>query len=146
MTFTWHLHYNLHYIYITFTLHLQYIYNTFTLHLHYIYITFTLHLHDIYMTFTWHLHDIYMTFTLHLHYICITFALQLHYSYITYIIINYIMIQHPNIQTRTWIWFSPGVPSKVKTSKDRRINENNFKQFPRHHMHLQHSTTISAII
>ena len=39
----------IHYIYITFTLHLHYIHITFTLHSHYIYITFTLHLHYIYI-------------------------------------------------------------------------------------------------
>ena len=44
----------IHYIYITFTLHLHYIYTTFTLHLHYIHTTFTLQSHYIHTTFTLH--------------------------------------------------------------------------------------------
>ena len=74
----------IHYIYITFTLHLHYIYITFTLHLHYIYITFTLHLHYIYTTFTLHLHYINTTLTLHSHYIHTTFTLHSHYIHIIF--------------------------------------------------------------
>jgi len=57
----------IHYIYITFTLHLHYIHTTFTLHSHYIHTTFTLHSHYIHTTFTLHSHYIHTTFTLHLH-------------------------------------------------------------------------------
>ena len=39
----------IHYIYITFTLHLHYIHATFTLHSQYIHTTFTLHLQYIYI-------------------------------------------------------------------------------------------------
>jgi len=42
--------YNLHIDYIDFSIH--YIYITYTVHIHYIYITYTLHIHYTYITYT----------------------------------------------------------------------------------------------
>ena len=59
----------------------------FTLHLHYINITFTLHIHCIYMSthiaLTWDLHYMSITITLHLYYIYRACTSYLHYTYVT---------------------------------------------------------------